>query len=57
MESKFGIRNYENIEKHVNEMSEEATQEVSAAINASARQSIRPYNSQATRFQINYYFR
>lgn len=33
-------------ERLVNEISDEAQQEISAAINASARQSIRPYNSQ-----------
>ncbi|CAG5113525.1 Oidioi.mRNA.OKI2018_I69.chr2.g7626.t2.cds [Oikopleura dioica] len=34
------------MERHVNELSDEVKQEVSAVINASARQSIRPYNTQ-----------
>ncbi|CBY33108.1 unnamed protein product [Oikopleura dioica] len=34
------------MDRHVNELSDEVKQEVSAVINASARQSIRPYNTQ-----------
>ena len=33
-------------EKHINEISDEAQHEISMAIHASARQSIRPYNTQ-----------
>ena len=43
-------------EKHVNEISDEAQHEISAAINASARQSIRPYNSQGQGTRIYFHF-
>ena len=39
------------MDRHVNELSDEVKQEVSAVINASARQSIRPYNTQV-RFYV-----
>ena len=44
------------MERHVNELSDEVKQEVSEAINASARQSIRPYNTQVrkTTFIIDF---
>ena len=44
------------MERHVNELSDEVKQEVSEAINASARQSTRPYNTQVrkTTFIIDF---
>ena len=42
------------MERHVNELSDEVKQEVSAVINASARQSIRPYNTQViNKFELS----
>jgi len=36
-------------QSHINEISDEAQHEISMAIHASARQSIRPYNTQVSR--------